>query len=116
MNAVIFGAAGQDGFYLTELLQQQHIEVIPVSRSGGFIHIDIADYVQVHDLIKKYQPDYIFHFAANSTTGHEAIFENHAAISTGTLNILEAVKNSSAHTRVFISGSALQFKNEQKPI
>ena len=116
MNAVIFGAAGQDGVYLTDLLQRQQIDVIAVSRSAGFIHTDITDYKAVHELIKKYQPDHIFHFAANSTTRHEAIFENHAAISTGTLNILEAVKNSSAHTKVFISGSALQFKNDQQPI
>ena len=116
MNAIIFGAGGQDGFYLTRLLQQQHIGVIAVSRSAGFIHTDITDYAQVHELIQKNQPDYIFHLAANSTTRHEAIFENHAAISTGTLNILEAVKNSSAHTKVFISGSALQFTNDQQPI
>ncbi|MBK8610797.1 MAG: GDP-mannose 4,6-dehydratase [Chitinophagaceae bacterium] len=116
MTAIIFGAAGQDGFYLTELLQEQQIEVIGVSRSGNFNRTDIADFIQVNELIKKYQPAYIFHLAANSTASHEAQFENHSTISTGTLNILESVKNSSPGTKVFISGSALQFKNEQLPI
>ncbi len=116
MTVVIFGAAGQDSFYLTQLLQQQGCEVIAVSRSGDFLHTDITDHAQVFELIKTHQPAYIFHFAANSTTRHETLFENHASISTGTLNILEAVKNSSPHTKVFISGSGLQFKNEGRPI
>ncbi|MEO5942892.1 MAG: GDP-mannose 4,6-dehydratase [Ferruginibacter sp.] len=116
MNAIIFGANGQDGFYLRELLMQQGVEVIGVSRSGGFLKIDIANLKEVSDLIKEYQPDYVFHLAANSTTRHDAIFENHHTISTGTFNILEAVKNFSPHTKVFISGSGLQFKNEGLPI
>ena len=44
------------------------------------------------------------------------MFENHTTISTGTLNILESVRNFSPLTKVFISGSGLQFKNENKPI
>ncbi len=116
MTALIFGASGQDGFYLTQLLQQNNCEVIGISRTGNFLHTDIADYDSVFKLIQKNQPDYIFHLAANSTTKHEAIFENHAVISTGTLNILESVKNVSPHTKIFLSGSGLQFKNENKPI
>jgi GDPmannose 4,6-dehydratase len=66
--------------------------------------------------VKKYKPDYIFHFAAISTTQHSALFENHNAISTGTINVLEAAKNHSPNSRVFLSGSAMQFKNEGLPI
>jgi GDPmannose 4,6-dehydratase len=66
--------------------------------------------------VKQYKPDYIFHLAANSTTRHDALFENHATISTGTFNILEAVKLFSPHTKVFLSGSGLQFKNTGYPI
>ncbi len=116
MTAIIFGAGGQDGYYLTKLLEEKNIEVVGISRREGFLNIDISSYENVSELIKKYKPEYIFHLAANSTTRHEAIFENHAAISTGTLNILEAVKNHSPFTKVFISGSGLQFKNENQPI
>lgn len=115
MTAIIFGANGQDGYYLNDLLQQQSCSVIGVSRSGGFF-VDITKYEEVSELIKNETPDYIFHLAANSTTRHDALFENHATISTGTLNILEAVKNFSPSSRVFISGSGLQFKNENRPI
>jgi GDPmannose 4,6-dehydratase len=116
MTTLIFGANGQDGFYLTQYLQQLGIKVIGVSRGGDFLKTDITNYNAVADLIKETQPAYIFHLAANSTTRHDALFENNATIGTGTLNILEAVKNYSITTKVFISGSGLQFKNEDKPI
>jgi GDPmannose 4,6-dehydratase len=116
MKAIIFGASGQDGFYLTKLLKEEGVEVVGVSRSGNFLRIDIANFNQVFDLIQNEQPDFIFHLAANSTTNHSALFENHHTIATGTLNILEAVKQFSAHTKVFISGSGLQFINEGKSI
>ncbi|MES2777474.1 MAG: GDP-mannose 4,6-dehydratase [Bacteroidota bacterium] len=116
MTAIIFGANGQDGHYLTALLQQQNCKVIGVSRNNNYHQISITDFDAVQQLIAEIQPDYIFHLAANSTTRHDALFENHATISTGTLNILEAVKNVSTHTKVFISGSGLQFQNEDRPI
>ncbi|MEJ7627237.1 MAG: GDP-mannose 4,6-dehydratase [Ferruginibacter sp.] len=116
MTVIIFGAGGQDGYYLTRLLQSMGHNVIGVSRRGHFDHSDITDYESVSKLILKHSPKYVFHMAANSTTKHEALFENHATIATGTLNILEAVKNVSPSTKVFISGSGLQFKNTGEPI
>jgi len=115
-TAIIFGANGQDGFYLTELLQQEGCKVTGISRNGGFLQVDITSYPAVSKLIEEQKPDFIFHLAANSTTRHDALFENHATISTGTFNILEAVKNYSPQTKVFISGSGLQFVNADKPI
>jgi len=116
MTALIFGANGQDGFYLSELLHQQGYKVIGVSRSGGFLQTDINDFKAVSILINEYKPEFIFHLAANSTTRHDVIFENHSTISTGTLNILEAVKQYSNNSKVFISGSGLQFVNNNLPI
>ena len=117
MKALIFGISGQDGFYLSELLQTINIEVLGVSRSqGDWIKGDVADFAFVEALIKTHQPNYIFHFAANSTTHHSALFNNHKAISTGTLNILECVRLHCPAAKVFLSGSAMQFKNEGLPI
>lgn len=116
MKAIIFGANGQDGFYLSYLLNKLGIEIIGVSRSGDFDKTNIVSFAEVSELVKAHQPDYIFHLAANSTTRHEAIFENHETISTGTFNILEAVRLFSSHSKVFISGSGLQFKNNNLPI
>lgn len=113
-TAIIFGANGQDGYYLSLLLQQMEFAVIGISRNES--NTDIRSYESVAELVKNTTPNYIFHLAANSTTRHDALFENHATISTGTFNILEAVKNFSPLTKVFISGSGLQFVNVDKPI
>lgn len=115
-NAIIFGANGQDGYYLNKLLLVNQINVTGISRNGDFLKIDISNYSEVKEIIETEQPDYVFHLAANSTTNHNAIFENHLTISTGTLNILEAVKDYSPNTKVFISGSGLQFENHNIPI
>jgi len=116
MKALIFGANGQDGYYLTQLCRSKDIQVMGVSRSGNDIQGDVSKYDQVEKLIKEYQPDYIFHLAANSSTRHEALLENHETISTGTLNILECVKKYSPRSKVFITGSGVQFKNTGNPI
>ena len=114
--AIIFGANGQDGYYLNDLLSRKGVKVVGVSRSGPWVHGDVANYTTVEALVKQHQPQYIFHLAANSTTRHDALFENNNSIGTGSLNILETVKLHSPHTKVFLSGSGLQFKNVGQPI
>lgn len=117
MKAIIFGINGQDGFYLQKLFIELNIEVVGVSRNTGtWIIGNVADRIFVEDLIGQHKPDYIFHLAANSTTRHDVIFENHETISTGTLNILEAVFRYSLNSKVFLSGSGLQFVNKELPI
>jgi GDPmannose 4,6-dehydratase len=115
MKALIFGSNGQDGYYLSQLLLKEGWEVTGISRQG-IMAADIRNFNQTSDLIKRLKPDYIFHLAANSTTRHDSLFENHETIATGTLNVLESVKNFSPHSKVFISGSGLQFKNSTKAI
>jgi len=114
MRALIFGASGQDGYYLSELCRTKGMEVIGVSR--GHVGASISSFFEVEQLITTYLPAYVFHLAANSTTRHDAIFENHELISTGSLNILEAVRRHQPAARVFIAGSGVQFKNTGKAI
>lgn len=116
MKAIIFGAGGQDGYYLHELCNKKGIEAIGISRNGNWVRGDVACFDQVEYLIKQHKPAYVFHLAANSTTRHDALFENHETISTGTLNVLEAVKRHSPTSKVFITGSGVQFKNSGNPI
>lgn len=115
MNALIFGVSGQDGHYLTQLCKENGLEPVGVSRSGP-IEADVSELATVEQLIKNFKPKYIFHMAANSTTQYEAIFENHQAISTGTLNILHSVKKNVPQAKVFITGSGVQFHNTGQPI
>lgn len=116
MKAIIFGCSGQDGRYLSELLEGLGYTVIGVDRAGKFNSVDLTDFGKVASFINEYQPHYIFHFAADSTTKHTAWKSNHDTISTGALNILEAVYQYSNKSKVFLAGSGLQFKNEGKPI
>lgn len=116
MKALIFGANGQDGYYLNALCQQKGLETIGVSRAGDWVRGDVAVRADVESLIKSHRPDFVFHLAANSTTRHSALFENHATICDGALNILEAVKEHCPECKVFLSGSGLQFHNSGAPI
>ena len=120
MKALIFGANGQDGFYLQRILASKGVETIGISRKHSdhpFIRQgNITDFESTEKLIHEHQPDYIFHLAANSTTRHDALMENHETISTGTLNILEAARRHSFHSKIFITGSGVQFKNTGAPI
>lgn len=124
MNAIIYGANGQDGFYLAELLAEEGISVTCVSRSpvtgmvkaAQKIASDVTDQAFVAQLIHDQQPDFIFNFAANSVCTHQSTMEHYRTIAGGTLNILEAVNLYSRQTRVFLSGSALQFVNEGRSI
>lgn len=115
-KALIFGSSGQDGTFLSAFLKKKNIEVIETSRSQGELKGDISNYAFVQSLIQTHLPHFIFHFSANSTTRHEALFDNHAAISTGTLNVLENVRLHCPTAKVFLSGSAMQFKNSGTPI
>ena len=115
-KTIIFGASGQDGHYLIELCKLKGMEPVGVSRSGNGVKGDVSSYKQVEHLVSEHKPAYVFHVAAKSTTRHDALFENHETISTGTLNILEAVRKHSPGTRVFITGSGVQFENRGLPI
>ena len=56
MNAIIFGANGQDGYYLTNLLQQKGFKVTGVSRSGNNLATNLSSYEEVSKLIKNITP------------------------------------------------------------
>ncbi len=116
-TAVVLGASGQDGHYLCGLLRQRGFDPIGVARSSGPWHVgDVGDRSFVGDLIRSSQPAYVFHLAANSSTDHETLFENHETIATGALNVLEAVRDNAPRARVFITGSGVQFRSSSSPV
>lgn len=116
MKALIFGVSGQDGYYLSQRLARENIEVIGISRSSGDVIGDVADFDFVDNLVQVHAPEYIFHLAALSSTKHAAMFENHSAICTGTLNILEAARTRAPRSKIFLTGSAMQFVNDGSAI
>jgi GDPmannose 4,6-dehydratase len=116
LKAIIFGHTGQDGIFLTKLLESLSIEVYGVSRSSNNLKIDLSDFISIKSLLHKLKPNYIFHLAAISKTSHEYTQDNFNTISVGTFNILEAVYQIGLDAKIFITGSGLQFQNNNKPI
>ncbi len=114
--AIIFGSSGQDGTYLARFLLNNGVETIAVSRSSGNVKGDISNLEFVKSLIKTYLPNYVFHFAASSNLSHEYLYHNHESITTGALNLMESILLYCPSAKLFISGSALQFENNNEPI
>ena len=113
---LITGATGQDGHYLTTLCLGFGNRVIGAGRNGPDIRLNVCDFSAVESLVRSVEPDFVFHFAADSTLAHEALLPNHRAISTGAINILEACWRHCRAARVFLPGSAAQFENKGFPI
>jgi len=113
---IIFGANGQDGYYLSDFYKRQGFDVLGISRTGNFLLGDVSSFSFVKKIIQTHKPDVVFHLAALSTTKHDALFENHKTIDTGILNILEAVYRWHPKCKVFLAGSGLQFVNKGEPI
>jgi len=117
MKVLVFGVSGQDGQYLKRYCEKLGISVVGCSRSEGpWTRVDISDFSSVERVVASIRPDYVFHLAANSTTRHDAMFENHQTIATGTLNLLEACSRFCPEARIFLAGSGLQFKNKGEAI
>ena len=80
MRAIIIGAQGQDGRYVTENLQRAGVEVFGAVRkkfshlesspSAQLFEIDMADERFAHEFLNYISPDYIFHLAAIHAPSH----------------------------------------------
>ena len=115
-RAVIFGVGGQTGHYVAALLRRRGMAVVGVDRHSSERPADVADFAAVYDIIRAADPQLVLHLAAQSTTRHEALFENQQTIVGGTWNVLEAVRRAAPAARVFIAGSGVQFANQGQPI
>lgn len=111
-TAIIFGISGQDGYYLKNILEKENIKIYGTTsnKNSKNDYINLNDFKEVNSYIKRIAPDYIFCFSAVSKTTHDVIYQNQDVICNGTLNILESVKINFKKCKVFIPGSAFQFK------
>lgn len=114
-KAIIFGASGQDGFYLKEHLLLSGYQVFAFSRSSS-PSIDIGRSEDIQPLLSEIRPELIFHLAAKSSVSHDYILENQNSIVNGTLSLLDAVDKLLPEARVFLASSGLVFENHGKPI
>lgn len=128
-TAIITGVTGQDGSYLAELLLSKGYRVIGLKRRTSIISTERVDhifkkdnrfsmeYYNLHDsgafykLIKKYDPDEIYHLAAQShvRVSFELPEETVSTIAMGTLRILEAIRILKPEIRFYQASSSEMF-------
>lgn len=127
-KALLFGANGQDGSYMTELLLERGYRVIAVIRRSStntterlknvktnpnveIIEGDITDPSSITGIISKYVPEYCINFAAQSHvhTSFEMPAFTFQVNTIGVLNILEAIRHYSKHTKFITMSTSEQF-------
>ncbi len=124
-KALICGVSGQDGAFLSKLLLDKGYEVYGGSRDASTnafsnlrklglmeqvkpVSINISDFRSTLQTIKKVKPDELYNLSGQSSVGlsFEQPVETFESISTGTLNLLEAIRFSDLPVRLYSSGSS----------
>ncbi|MCX7642153.1 MAG: GDP-mannose 4,6-dehydratase [Elusimicrobiales bacterium] len=131
-KALITGIRGQDGAYLAELLLKKRYKVYGADRRSAdselwrlkelkidkdieHIYMDLLEYSNIIDVIKKIKPDEIYNLAAQSFV--QASFEQPILTSEidaiGVLRLLEAIKLYSPHTKFYQASTSEMFGKVQ---
>lgn len=131
-TALIIGANGQDASYMAEMLLEKKYKVhgtirrnsVPESQTTRIQHLcdsnsidlhylDLIDPMSVETIIKKIQPDEIYHLAAQSHVQVSFDLSKYTldVNSGGTLAILEAVRHFSPHSKIYHAATSEMFGN-----
>lgn len=120
MTVLVTGMAGFVGSHLTELLLEKKEKIVGlywntnldnlkhIKKKLTLLECDVADFKSVHRIIKKIEPQEIYHLAAISSVGKsfsEPIFTFKINFG-GVQNILEAVRRENVKPRILIPNSA----------
>ena len=134
-KAIITGVSGQDGAYLSKLLLKRGYHVIGGDRRAAsntfwrlknlgilndieIINLDVSEFSNVFNVIKKYKPTEIYNLAAQSFVGSSfdlpIVTSDSTAI--GTTRILESIKSISKECKFYQASSSEMFgKVREKP-
>ena len=127
-TALITGITGQDGSYLADLLlDKDYDNVVGLYRRSSnpnfsriehienprltLVEFDLLDSSSCNTILKEYQPDELYNLAAQSHVGTSfkqpelTNMINH----TGVLNLLEAVRHHSKHTKFYQASTSEMF-------
>ena len=125
-KALIFGITGQDGSYLAELLLEKGYDVYGIIRRSSSINTpridhlmhkiktvygDVTDCLSVNNIIKDVQPDELYNLSAQShvKVSFEIPYYTAQVDAVGTLNILEACRINSPHTKIYQASTSEMF-------
>ena len=142
-KVIITGVTGQDGSYMADFLlkntectiiagvrrlsvkNHKNIEHLISNPRFKIIDLDIADQLNVEEVIRNEKPDYFINFAANSFVGNSwSMPVNHMTNnSMGVLYQLEAIRKFAPNCRYYNAGSSEEFgdvvevpQNENHPL
>lgn len=134
-KALILGVSGQDGSYLAKLLLSKGYSVYGGSRDAETINAENHKYLKIHGKIKyvsinlydfrsvfekivNIKPDEIYNLSGQSSVGLSfgQPMETFESISSGTLNVLEAIRFSKIKTKFYNAGSSESFGNVSEPV
>lgn len=124
-KALICGISGQDGAYLAQLLINKGYTVCGTSRDAqissfqNLVHLAIRDQVKLESMalndfrsvlqvLTKIEPDQIYNLAGQTSVGlsFEQPVETLESITTGTLNLLEAIRFLGVPIKLYNAGSS----------
>lgn len=129
----ITGISGQDGSFLSDFLLENGYEVHGMIRRSSSINTDRIDHLiedknifnkrlflyygditdanNINDLVSKIQPNELYNLAAQSHVKVSFEIPSYTAMvdGVGTLNVLEAVRNHSPHTKVYQASTSEMF-------
>lgn len=133
-KALICGVSGQDGAYLANFLLKKEYQVYGASRDAQassfrnltklgikekikLISLNITDFANTLECINKIKPDEIYNLAGQSSVrlSFEQPHETHESISTGNLNLLEAIRFSNLPCKLYNAGSSECFGDSSIP-
>jgi GDP-4-dehydro-6-deoxy-D-mannose reductase len=113
LKVLITGGNGFVGRHLQEYLRntvgekgEYTISIFDLSLGD-----DVRNFESIRTRIDQFQPDYVFHLAAQayvpeSTMNPRRGFETNL---TGTLNVLESVRQTGMHSRILVSGTSEEY-------
>lgn len=93
------------------LSRLRNVKHILHNKRVHFVDCDITDPIGARELIKKIKPDKVFHLAAQSFVSHSWLHPNYYMDVNfkGTVNLLDAIKESGINPRFLISGSPEEY-------
>lgn len=125
MRALICGVTGQDGAYLARFLIEKGYEVYGSSRDAqtssfrnlsilgirdqvSTVSLAINDFRSVLQVLQKVEPDEVYNLAGQSSVGlsFEQPVETLESISSGILNLLEAIRFTRRPIKLYNAGSS----------
>ena len=128
-KCLITGITGSGGSYLAEhiLLKDKKIKIFGIYRSPGYKKVlknkrirlfrgNLSNFIKTQNIIKKINPDIIFHLASNANVREsfdfpKKIIENNNAI---TLNLLEVVRRNKIDPLIIIISTSEIYGNVSK--